>query len=613
MGESIKLSPQGYVYGIKPTSENPFWGSGEITGDYVSDVTVTSTMGTDFYDNEITVNKSDGTTEKYNVLGPLTKDPDIVTGMQVTQTTTSDKTDIVLTLKKGSNGTVEEDLPDIIIPLGGSGTTPVIDATATVDDKTGAPVVTVTKTGTVENPKFTFAFSGIKGNTGEQGGTPEIGATASVTSSGTTGVTVTKTGTTESPSFDFAFTGIGSGSGSAGLMWTDTAWLTCTYYGSDGAVSGDQVKMNITVAKGDVTYAGVAYAKVQSIDPVQLATTPCVYVLTNNADITDQHLIMQSGTYVNMQWDSATGGYTGSYGMRELYSSSTSPLDGATFAVYCEKIAGGGSGVSTVTPSVTVENTTGTGSSEYMYQKTTVDVDIDGTKGTAEASIKTPARVVTGVASVPEFDYGTTCYLEAKSTMGGTTDWQDDNQTSPLFTVKQPDENSNYYRLGIGNGGGFNVQKPLVFDGSGNVSVLNPFTEAVEKTIAIGGGGSGSGLPEPLNITLQGRQAWGADFEKSGIGTLKIELYNQDQTDGFVVSVPAPYVYHNSVGDIRITTMYNGYTLGAYTARAIVVVYGSIYNGNMSLSAQVYRYKGGDDWTAETFAGTSYWDWTAGE
>lgn len=57
---------------------------------------------------------------------------------------------------------------------------------------------------------------GPSGSNGINGVTPEITATASVSSEGNTGVTVTKTGTDAKPNFDFAFTGIGGGGSSGG-------------------------------------------------------------------------------------------------------------------------------------------------------------------------------------------------------------------------------------------------------------------------------------------------------------------------------------------------------------------------------------------------------------
>lgn len=121
----------------------------------------------------------------------------------------------------------------------GGGEVVDINATASVDDTTGTPSVTVTKTEETDAVNFDFAFTGIKGEKGEKGDTgekgadgaagaagekgadgitPEITITASVdNTSGSPAVTVTKGGTSEQPTFDLAFTGLkgkdGEGSG----------------------------------------------------------------------------------------------------------------------------------------------------------------------------------------------------------------------------------------------------------------------------------------------------------------------------------------------------------------------------------------------------------------
>lgn len=58
---------------------------------------------------------------------------------------------------------------------GGGGTTPNIHMTAEVDATTGTPDVEVTKTGTLTNPIFNLAFSGLKGEQGPQGAQGEQG------------------------------------------------------------------------------------------------------------------------------------------------------------------------------------------------------------------------------------------------------------------------------------------------------------------------------------------------------------------------------------------------------------------------------------------------------
>lgn len=52
---------------------------------------------------------------------------------------------------------------------GATGATPDIEVTATVNNATGTPSVTVTKSGTAENPKFNLAFLNLRGYTGPQG------------------------------------------------------------------------------------------------------------------------------------------------------------------------------------------------------------------------------------------------------------------------------------------------------------------------------------------------------------------------------------------------------------------------------------------------------------
>lgn len=52
---------------------------------------------------------------------------------------------------------------------GTDGVTPVISATATVNNSSGTPSVNVTKSGTDAAPSFAFAFSNLKGETGAQG------------------------------------------------------------------------------------------------------------------------------------------------------------------------------------------------------------------------------------------------------------------------------------------------------------------------------------------------------------------------------------------------------------------------------------------------------------
>jgi hypothetical protein len=136
---------------------------------------------------------------------------------------------------------------------GGGGTTPNIHMTAEVDATTGTPDVEVTKTGTLTNPIFNLAFTGLKGETGatgpqgiqgetgatgpkgdtgeqgpkgdtgsqgpkgDTGATPIISASATVSNTtGTPSVNVSKSGTDEAPSFAFAFSNLKGAKGDTG-------------------------------------------------------------------------------------------------------------------------------------------------------------------------------------------------------------------------------------------------------------------------------------------------------------------------------------------------------------------------------------------------------------
>lgn len=103
---------------------------------------------------------------------------------------------------------------------GGGGVTPNISMTASVDATTGTPNVEVTKSGTLNNPVFNLAFTGLKGEQGKKGDTgkpPTISASATIdANTGTPSVNVTKTGTDEAPSFAFEFSNLKGAKGDPG-------------------------------------------------------------------------------------------------------------------------------------------------------------------------------------------------------------------------------------------------------------------------------------------------------------------------------------------------------------------------------------------------------------
>lgn len=118
---------------------------------------------------------------------------------------------------------------------------------------------------------------GDPGSNGANGVTPEITATASVTSEGSAGVSVTRSGTDANPNFDFAFTGIGGGSGGGSdefiIRQVDYLPINRT---------GDQVGQNVT-ALFNIEFSSLpedGYLPIYCIGQIKKAPK---YQITDNA------------------------------------------------------------------------------------------------------------------------------------------------------------------------------------------------------------------------------------------------------------------------------------------------------------------------------------------
>ena len=151
---------------------------------------------------------------------------------------------------------------ELYAPSGSGGVTPVISATATVDDTSGDPEVNVVKTGTDEAPSFAFNFTGINGVQG-QNGTDGTSAYATVTKSGDTATIICTddNGTTTATVSDGENGADGSDGTSAYATVTksgDTATITCTDANGTTTASVSDGHNGANGTDGSSAYASVS-------------------------------------------------------------------------------------------------------------------------------------------------------------------------------------------------------------------------------------------------------------------------------------------------------------------------------------------------------------------
>lgn len=245
------ITPQGYTYAIEPNTTHPFWkeNGGESNYKYTELQTPV-----DFENTDTNYTTFDLVQDEPAFFAPLTLSlAEVVINTEVAlpfvgilhgdvsflicEGVERNKLRAVGVYSSSDMSTLRiEGIKSTPAPIKGEngedGVTPDVTATASVSNTTGVPSVNVTRSGSTASPIFDFSFTNIKGEKGDKGEngsdgtngtngadgvTPRISVIATVDdTTGTPNVEVTKSGTDEAPIFDFEFTGLKGEKGTDG-------------------------------------------------------------------------------------------------------------------------------------------------------------------------------------------------------------------------------------------------------------------------------------------------------------------------------------------------------------------------------------------------------------
>lgn len=183
-----------------------------------------------------------------------------------------------------------------------------ITATASVNDTTGTPAVSVTKTTTDDTTNFDFAFSNLKGEKGEQGEKGETGATGAEGPQGPQGEAGTNGTNGISPTV--ASTGnTGSGEIAGTITGADGAQITvyngakgeqgpAGKDGSDASVDTSSLVKNVSMTNENGVYT-LSQTKGETTTEIGTIEVPSVNTDNLLAEITDSVVETTSGNYQN--------------------------------------------------------------------------------------------------------------------------------------------------------------------------------------------------------------------------------------------------------------------------------------------------------------------------